>query len=129
MICLCPTLLSLSGFTIQHILTIFFLSEFSFEPFIILFVAVFIYRPTATIVQRVQRTKLDSESFVNVYQFIHDLYIVFKKNSSIKDLIYPFCLSKCFGRNNIISAKNYTENNLLVKWKINKTTQPEKMNT
>ena len=35
-------------FTIQHILTKFFLSEFSFESFIILFVAVFIYRPTAT---------------------------------------------------------------------------------
>ena len=27
---------------------------------------------------------------------------MFKKNSSVKDLIYPFCLSKCFGRNNIV---------------------------
>ena len=35
-------------FLIQHILTIFFLSEFSFESFAILFVAVFIYRPTDT---------------------------------------------------------------------------------
>ena len=89
-------------FTIQHILTIFFLSEFSFESFIILFVAVFIYRPTATF-QRVQRTKLDSESFVNVYQFIRGLYVVFKKNSSIKDLIYPFCLSRCFGWNTVLT--------------------------
>ena len=55
-----------------------------------------------TIVQKVQRTKLDSESFVNVHQFIRDLYVMLKKSCSIKDLIYPFCLSKCFGRNNIL---------------------------
>ena len=58
------------------------------------------------IVQRVQRTKLDSESFVNVYQFIRYLSVVFKKNSSVKDLIYPFCLSKCFDRNNEHEAIN-----------------------
>ena len=89
-------------FTVQHILIIFFLSEFNFESFIILFVAVFIYRPTATfselkfcdlsnmIVQRVQQTKLDSESFVNVYWFFCYLSVVF--------LIYSFCLSICFAR-------------------------------
>ena len=35
-------------FTIQHILTMLFLSEFNFESAIILFVAVSIYPPTAT---------------------------------------------------------------------------------
>ena len=35
------------------------------------------------IVQRVQWTKLDSESFVKVYQFICYLSLVFKKNSSV----------------------------------------------
>ena len=35
------------------------------------------------IVPRVQRTKLDSESFVKVYQFICYLSVVFKKNSSV----------------------------------------------
>ena len=54
--------------------------------------------------QRVQRTKLDSESFVNVYQFIRYLSVVFKKNSSVKDLIYPFCLSKFYGRNILIQS-------------------------
>ena len=72
-------------FTIQHILTIFFLSEFSFESFIILLVGAFIYCPTTY-----------------VYQFIHYLFVVLKRNSSVKDLIYLFCLSKCFGRNNNI---------------------------
>ena len=52
------------------------------------------------VVQRVQQTKLDSESFVNAYQFIRCLSVVFKKNSSVKDKIYLFCLSKCFGRSN-----------------------------
>ena len=51
------------------------------------------------IVQRVQRTKLDSENVVNDYQFIRYLLVVFKKNSSVKYLIYLFCLSKCFCRN------------------------------
>ena len=58
------------------------------------------------IVQRVQRTKLDSESFVNVYQFIRYLSFVFKKNSSVKDLIYLFCLSKCFGKSIMWQVKN-----------------------
>ena len=49
-------------------------------------------------VQKVQRTKLYSGSFVNTYQFIRYLSLVFKKNSFVKDLIYPFCLSKYFGR-------------------------------
>ena len=49
---------------------------------------------------KVQRTNLSSESFVSVYQFIRDLFVVSKKNSSFKSLIYPFCLSKCFGTNN-----------------------------
>ena len=101
----------------QHILTIFFRSKFSFESFTILFLVVFIYRATATfqsclfsksccfsniVVQRVQRTELDSESFVNTYQLIRYLSIVFKKNNSVKDLFYPVCLSKCFGRNILI---------------------------
>ena len=92
-------------FTIQYILTIFFLSEFSFE-FIHHSVRCCVHLPpyrqiselkscylSNIIVQRVQRTKLDSESFVNIYQFIRYLSVVFKKNSSVKDLIYPFCLS------------------------------------
>ena len=57
-----------------------------------------------TIVQRVQRTKLNSESFVNVYQFIRYLSVVFKKNSFAKDLIYPSCISKCFGGNILLQS-------------------------
>ena len=50
------------------------------------------------VVLRVQRTKPDSESFVTAYQFVRYSSVVFKKNISAKDRIYPFCLSICFGR-------------------------------
>ena len=78
-------------FTIQYILRLFFLSEFSFESFIIFFFCCCVNLPlychisewkswkSNIIVQRVQRTKLDSESFVNVSEFIRYLPVVLKK--------------------------------------------------
>ena len=77
-------------FTIQYILTLFFLSEFSFEYFIIFFcccvnlplychISEWKSWKSNIIVQRVQRTKLDSESFVNVSEFIRYLPVVLKK--------------------------------------------------
>ena len=47
---------------------------------------------SSLMVQRIQWTKLNLKSFVNIYQFIRYLSVVLKKNSSVKVLIYPFCL-------------------------------------
>ena len=96
-------------FTIQHIFKKFFLSKFSFETLTILSVAVFItalpphfrvnlISSAKIVVKRVHQTTLKSERFVNAYQFIPILSVMLKKNSSVKGLVYPFWLSKCFGR-------------------------------
>ena len=111
MICLCLTLRSLSNIydsaCIDNIF-FFWIWLWIFPHFVRCCVHLPTYRHileskscylSYIIVQRIQSTKLDSESFVNIYQFIRYFSVVFKKNSSVKDLIYPFCLSKCFGRN------------------------------
>ena len=50
------------------------------------------------VVLRVQQMKFDSESFVNVYRIIRYLSVAFKKNSSVKEVINRFYISKWFGR-------------------------------
>ena len=99
-------------FKIKHTLTIFF-SEFSFESFIIHFVAVFFYRPyyhiselkpcclSNIVVQKeFNRQSSIKKVLLTSFNFFRYLSALFKKNSSVKDLIYSFCLSTCFGRNN-----------------------------
>ena len=83
-------------FTTQHVL-IYFFSEFNFEFFTILFLMPYCHISelkscylSNIIVKRAQRTKLDSESFVNIYQFICYSYIVFKKN----DFAFPNVLAE-----------------------------------
>ena len=56
--------------------------------------------------QRVQQIRLDTKSFLNGYQFIRYLSVAFK-NGSVKKLIYPCCLSKCFVRNKLDCDHHY----------------------
>ena len=86
-------------FTIQHILTIFFLSEFSFESFIVLFVPSYCH---ISELKSCSPESLHKAQFIKFFKrpsIYRYLSVVLKKNSSVTDLIDLFCLSKCFGRN------------------------------